>query len=103
MQQLKMAQAALVDLFDAVEVALDEHGPFGALHDRRLPTVVRGSQVFEVQGAVRVALFQLCVDGGEPVKEVVSRIAGLVVLREVQNEGGADGGEAGLLQLPRER
>ena len=98
-----MAQAALVDFFDAIEMTLDEHGSFGGLDDGWLPAIMRFLQVFEMQGAVHVALFQLRVAGGEPAKEVFSRIARLVVLREIEDEGGADGGEAGALQLLRQR
>jgi hypothetical protein len=55
--------------------------------------VVRGLQVFQVQRAANVPLFQLRVDRREPAKVVVSGIAWLDVGREIQNEAGTDGGK----------
>ena len=65
--------------------------------------VVRGLQVFQVQRAANVSLFQLRVDRREPAEEVVSRIAWLVVRREIQYEAGTDGGKSRSFELFRQR
>ena len=67
--------------------------PFDRLDDGWLAMVVRGLQVFQVQRAVNVSLFQLRVDRREPAKEVVARIARLVIWREIQHEARTDGGK----------
>ena len=67
--------------------------PFDRLDDRWLTMVVRGLQVFQVQRAEHVLLFQLHVDRREPAKKVVSRIAGLVIGHEIQHEARTDGGK----------
>jgi len=96
---LQMAQAALVDLFDPVEMPLNEHGALDRLDDGGPTLRVRGLEIREIEGAADVSPVQLRVDGGEPAEEVVARVAGLVVLSEAQDEAGADGGEAGLFEL----
>ncbi len=58
-QQLKVPQTAFVHLFNPIKVPLDELCPFDRLDDRRLTMVVRGLQVFQVQRAANVSLFQL--------------------------------------------
>ena len=92
-KQLKVPHTAFVHLFHPVQLPLDELCPFDRLDDRGLTMVVRGLQVFQVQRAANVSLFQLRVDRREPAKEVVSRIAGLVVWREIQHEARTDGGK----------
>ena len=63
--------------------------------------VVRGLQVFQVQRAVNVSLFQLRVDRREPAQEVVSRIPWFVIWREIQHEARTDSGKSGSLDLFR--
>ena len=55
--------------------------------------VVRGLQLFQVQRAVDVSLFQLRVHRREPTKIVVKRIARLGKWREIQHEARTDGGK----------
>ena len=92
-KQLKVPQTTFVHLFHSVQVPLNEVCPFDRLDDRWSTMVVRGLQVFQVQRAANVSLFQLRVDRREPAKEVVSRIAWLVILREIQHEARTDGGK----------
>ena len=83
MKQLKMSHTALVHFCHAVKVPLDKVGAFHRLDNSWLPLVVRGLQVFQDQRAMQVSLFQLRIDSRQPTKEVVSRIAWLVILREI--------------------
>ena len=102
-EQLKVPHTALVHFLHSVHMAFDELRPFYRLHNRRPAAAVRVLQIFQVQRAAHVSLFQLRVHCREPVEEVVSRIAGLVVGREIQYEAGTDGGKPGSLQLFRQR
>jgi hypothetical protein len=83
-------------------VPLDEMRPFDRLDDRWLTMVVRSLQVFQVQRAVNVSLFQLRVDRREPAKEAFPRIARLVIRREIQHEARTDGGKPRLFELIRQ-
>jgi hypothetical protein len=60
---------------------------------RWLTMVARGLQVFQVQRSANAFLGQPRIDRREPAKEVVSRIACLVIWREIQHEARADGGK----------
>ena len=92
-KQLKVPHTAFVHLFHSVQVPLDELCPFDCLDDGWLTMVVRGLQVFQVQRAVNVSLFQLRVHRREPAKVVVSRITWLAIRREIQHEARTDGGK----------
>jgi hypothetical protein len=96
---LKIPQTAFVHLFHSVQVPLDEVCPFDRLDDRWLAMVGRSLQAFQVQRAVNVSLFQLCVNCREPAKEVVSRIAWLVISREIQHKARSDSGKPRLFEL----
>ena len=72
--------------------------PIGDL-GRSLVDHGRARQVFQVQRAANVSLFQLRVERRDPAKEVVSRIAGLDVWREIQQEARTDSGKPGSLDL----
>src|SRR5579863_8855935 len=61
--------------------------------------VVRGLEVFLVERAAHVSLFQLRVNGRQPVKEVIPRVTWFVIWREVEHEARADGGEPGLAEF----
>jgi hypothetical protein len=92
-KQLKVPDTSLVRLLHSVQAPLDELCPFDCLHDRWVTVVVRGLQILQAQGAVNVSLFQLRVDRREPAKEVISRIARLVIWRKIQHEACTNGGE----------
>ena len=61
-KQLKVTHTSLVHLFHSVRVSLNEVCSFDRLHDSWSTMVVRGLQVFQVERAVNVSLFQLRVD-----------------------------------------
>src|SRR5271168_3909000 len=92
-KQLQISHTAFVHFFDSVQVPLDELRSFDGLDDRWSTMVVRGLQVFQVQRAMQVSLFQLGVDGGEPAQVFVSRVAWLMTWREIQHEARAYGGK----------
>src|SRR5579871_2258124 len=100
-KQLQVPQSAFVHLPYPIQMSLNKVRPFYRLDDRRSPLAVRGLQVFQIQRAANVSLFQLRVDRGEPAQVVLSRIARLVNGGKVQNETRADGGKPGSFDLFR--
>src|SRR5579871_4071810 len=98
-QQLQVAETALIDLRDAIEAAFDEVGSFDGLNDGGAAGTMGRLQIVEGEGAAHVSLGEFGVDGVEPVKVVVAGVAGLIVWGEVEHESGADGGEAGAFQF----
>lgn len=92
-----MAQTALIDLFEALEVAFEEMRAFGGLDDRRFPARMRDFKIVKRERAMDVGFFKLAIDGVEPVQKVVAGVARLFVRRKVDGDGSADGGKAGVL------
>src|SRR5579871_440374 len=100
-KQLQVPQSAFVHLPYPIQMSLNKMRPFYRLDDGRSSLTVRGLQVFQIQRAAYVSLFQLRVDRGEPAQVVLSRIARLLIGRKVQNETRTDGGKPGSLDLFR--
>ena len=98
-KQLQVPYTAFVHLFHPVQAPLNELCPFDRLDDRWLTMAVRGLQVFQGQRALNVFHFQPRVDHREPAQEVVSRIAWLVIRREIQHEARTDGGKPRSFEL----
>jgi hypothetical protein len=92
-KQLQVTHAALVHLFNAFQMSLDELCPFDRLNDRGPAVLVRSLQVLECQRSMDVSFFQLRVHGREPAEKVVARVSGLAVWREIEHVAGADRGQ----------
>ena len=101
-EKLQMAHAAFVNFLDAIEMTFDEMGTFHGLNDSWLIAIMSCLQILEVR-ARRMCPFSSCAsDGVEPVEEIGSRVTGLFIACEIQNETGANRGESRLLELVRE-